>query len=188
LRRFHRVFLRHDDHAIVVGHYGVARLDIDARADDRNVHRAGGCFHRAFCGDRPRPHREAHLVQRLHVAAAGVDDQSLHPARVQRGGEQFAEHAVGIVGGAADHQDVALSALFDGDMDHPVVTRLRQHGHRGAGNLRAGPDRPQVRFHQSGAAERLMYGRDAQRLEGADGVAVCALDVTDDDGFHDGLR
>ena len=103
---------------------------------------------------------------------------------MQRGRQQFAEHAVGVVGGAADHQDVALLALLDRDMDHPVVARLRQNGDRGSGNLRAGPDRPHIGLHQARASERLVRGGDAERLHGADGIAVGAFDIADDDGFH----
>ncbi len=61
------------------------RLDVDAGADHRNVDGAERRLHRALGRDRPRPHREAHLLERLHVAAAGVDDEPDHAARDQRG-------------------------------------------------------------------------------------------------------
>jgi hypothetical protein len=91
---------------------------------------------------------------------------------------------VGIVGGAAEHHDITLPALLDRDMDHPIVARLRENGDRGAGNLRTRPDWAQIRLHQAGAAERLVHGDDAECGHGANGVAIGALDVADDDGFH----
>src|SRR5258708_24567296 len=78
--------------------------------------------------NRLRPHRKAHLAQRLHIAAAGIDDKAGDAARLQRGREQIAEHAVRTVGAAADHQDVARPALFHRDMNHPVVPRIHHHG------------------------------------------------------------
>jgi hypothetical protein len=124
----------------------------------------------------------------LHVAAAGVDDEADHAARAQRGRQQFPEHAVGVVGGAADHQHVAFLALLDRDMDHPVVAGLRQHGNGRAADRGAGINRPQIRLHQAGTAERLVRGGDAAGGERPDGVGISALDVADNDGFHDFLR
>ncbi len=48
----------------------------------------------------PRPHRKTHVLELLHVAAAGVEDQALGAASLERRAEKIAEHAVGIVGGA----------------------------------------------------------------------------------------
>ncbi len=50
-------------------------------------------------------------MQRLHVAATGVKDEADHAARAQRGRQQLAEHAVGIVGRAADHQPRRLFGI-----------------------------------------------------------------------------
>src|SRR5665213_4114788 len=139
-----------DNHdAIIIGDHGIARLDIDAGADHGDVDGAERRLDRALGRNRLRPHRKAHLAQRLYVAATGVDDEADDAARHQRGREQVAEHAVGVVGGTADHQDVARPALFDRDMYHPVVAGLRQHRDRSAGRFAARPYRPQIGFHQS---------------------------------------
>ena len=61
------------------------------------------------------------------------------PRAISEVAEQIAEHAVGIVGGAADHQNIAGLALLDRDMDHPVVAGMRQHSHRGARGLARPP-------------------------------------------------
>ncbi|MGY4455062.1 hypothetical protein ACVWZR_009722 [Bradyrhizobium sp. i1.3.1] len=95
--------------------------------------------------------------------------------------EQLAEHAVGVIGGAADDEDVALLALLNGDMDHPVVAGLCQHRDGGASDRRAGPNGPQVRLHQAEATVSLVNGRDAVfRHPGGIGT----LDVANDDGLH----
>ena len=119
----------HHHHAVVVGHDHVARLDIDAGADHRHVDRAERRLDRALGRDRPRPHRESPSPCSAFTSRQPASmTRPMHAARLQRGRQQFAEHAVGVVGGAADHQHVALLALLDGDVDHPVVARLRQHG------------------------------------------------------------
>src|SRR5712692_6087852 len=103
----------HDHDAIVIGDHGIARQHIDSGADHGNVDRAQGRLDRALGRNRLRPHRKAHLAQRFYVAAAGIDDETGDAARHQRGREQIAEHAVGIVGAASDYQNVARPALFD---------------------------------------------------------------------------
>src|SRR6267143_3193965 len=106
-----------DNHdAVVVGDHGVARLNIDYGAYHGDVDGAECRLDRALGRDSLRPHRKSHLAQRLHVAAAGIDDKPGDAARHQRGREQIAEHAVGIIGAAADHQDVTRSALLDRDI------------------------------------------------------------------------
>src|SRR6267142_4204031 len=106
-----------DNHdAVVVGDHGIARFNIDSGAYHRDVDGAERRLDRALGRDGLRPHRKSHLAQRLHVAAAGIDDKPGDAARHQRGREQIAEHAVGIIGAAADHQDVTRSALLDRDM------------------------------------------------------------------------
>lgn len=176
-----RVALRHRHDAVVIGHDDVAGIDVDAGADHGDIDRAERRLHRALGRDRARPHRKVHLVQCPDVAAAGIDDQSLHAARLQRGCEQLAEHAVGVVGGAAHDEDVALRALLDRDMNHPVVAGLRQHGDGGAGDRRASPDRPQIRLHQSEPIIGLVHGRDAV-LRHPSGIGT--LDVANDDRLH----
>ncbi|MBB4421592.1 hypothetical protein GGD66_000118 [Bradyrhizobium sp. CIR48] len=120
-------------------------------------------------------------MQRIDVAASGIDDQPLHAACLQRGRQQFAEHAIGIVGGAADDEDVALFALLDGDMDHPIVAGLRQHGDGGPGDRRARPDRAQIGLHQTHAPVSLVHGRDAVRRHSG---GIGTLDIANDDRLH----
>ena len=71
-------------------------------------------------------------VSVLHVAHAAVDDQAARAARLERGRQQVAEEAVGAVGGERGDDDVAGLDLLGGDMHHPVVARLQQHGDRRA--------------------------------------------------------
>src|SRR6266702_7056106 len=148
-----------DNHdAVVVGDDGIARFNIDSIAYHGDIDGAERRLDGALGRDSLRPHRKSHLAQRLHIAAAGIDDKPGDAARHQRGREQIAEHAVGIIGAAADHQNVARPALLDRDMDHPVVAGMRQHRHRGASRLAAGPYRTQIRLHQAEAAIGLVRG------------------------------
>ena len=104
--------------------------------------------------------------------------------RHQRGREQIAEHAVGIVRRAADHQDVAGLALLDRDMDHPIVTGLRQDGYGGAGCFRPAPNGAQIGLHQPEPAIGLVRGGNAERAETLDEISFGTLDVADDDRLH----
>ena len=171
-------------HAVVIGNHGVAGIDVDPGAYHGNVDGAERRLDRPLGRNRLRPHRKAHLAQRFHVAAPGVDDQADDAARLQRGREQIAEHAVGIVGGAADHQDVARPALLDRDMDHPVVAGMRQHGDGGARRFAARPYRAQIGFHQADAAIGLVHGGGAERAEPLDQRGIGSLDVADNNRLH----
>ncbi len=162
-----------DDHnAVIIGDHGIAGHDIDAGADHGHVDRAERRLDRALGRDRPGPYRKAHLAQRsLRRGTPASMTSPTDAARFQRGREQIAEHAVGIVGGAADHQNVARPALLDRDMDHPVVAGLRQHGDRGAGRL-ARPPTPVADTVSSGrcgrrphAPSRCRARRDASRAQ-----------------------
>src|SRR5215470_12592977 len=97
------------------------------------------------------------------ISRAGIDDEALDAARHQRCRQEIAEHAVSVVGRTADHQKVAGLALLDRDMDHPIVAGMRQHGHRRARGLAAGPHRTQIRLHQAAAAMGLVHGGDPER-------------------------
>src|SRR5882724_7456988 len=99
------ILLPDNDDAVVVGDHGIARFNIDSGAYHGNVDGAERRLDRALGRNRLRPHRKSHLAQRLHVAAAGIDDEAGDAARHQRGREQIAEHAIGVIGAAADHQD-----------------------------------------------------------------------------------
>src|SRR5581483_3634361 len=79
-------------------------------------------------------------------------------------------------------------ALLHGNMDHPVVARLRQHRHRRSRDLRAGVNRPHVRTHQPGPPERLVNRGDTERGKCADGVRIGAFNIADDDRLHRALQ
>jgi hypothetical protein len=159
-------------------------FDIDAGAYNGNINGAERRLDRPPRRDRLRPHRKAHFPKRLHVAAAGVDDETGDAARLERGREQFAEHAVAVVGGTPDHQDVARLALLDRDMNHPVVAGLRQHGDRGARRFAARPYRTQIGLHQPDAPVSFMYRGNAERTEPLDHASVGPVDVANDDRLH----
>src|SRR5664279_6646146 len=98
------------DNAILIGDHGIAGHHVDAGADYGNVDRAQCRLHRALGRNRLRPNGKAHFTKRFSVAHAGIDDQTSDTARHQRGRQEIAEHPVGIVGGTADHQDIARLA------------------------------------------------------------------------------
>src|SRR5216684_9149401 len=56
--------------AVVVGDHGIAGHNVDARAHNGHVDGAQRCLDRALGGNRFRPHRKAHIAQRLRVANA----------------------------------------------------------------------------------------------------------------------
>src|SRR2546421_2816301 len=126
------ILLAHHHDAVVVGDHGIAGIDIDPGAYDGDVDGPQRRLDRALGGDCLRPHRKTHLAQRFDVAAAGIDDKPRDAARLQRSRQEIAEHPIGIVGAASDHQDIARPALLDRDMNHPVVAGMRQHGDGGA--------------------------------------------------------
>jgi hypothetical protein len=133
---------------------------------------------------RLRPDREAHLGQIAHIADAGVYDQPLAAARLRRGGEQIAEIAVLAGAGRCDDEDVAGLQLLDGDMDHPVVARRRGDRHGGAGDARAGVDRPHITRQKPGAPLCLMHGRHPAALESGDDGGIGPHVVLDDNTAH----
>ena len=77
---------------------------------------------------------------------------ALRAARLEARREQVAEIAVGAVGRDRRDDDVAGPDLLGGDVQHPVVAGMQQHGHCGARRLRAGVDRTHVRLHQAPCA------------------------------------
>jgi hypothetical protein len=110
----------------------------------------------------PAEHGEAHRGEVAHVAHTAVDHQALAAARLEGGGQQVAEEAVGAVAGAGCDHHVAGLDLLGRDMQHPVVAGLQQHGDGRTAEARVGVDGPDARLHQAEAAERLMHGRDAE--------------------------
>ena len=98
--------------------------------------------------------------------------------------------ALGVVIGrigdliVADHQHVSGAALLDRYVDHPVVARLGQHGDGGAGDRRAGPDRPHVWLHQPDTSGGLVDGRNAERAEIVDQGIIDPGNLAHHDGFH----
>src|ERR1700722_2222074 len=172
----------HHGHAVIVGDDHVARRDQLAAAHQREVDVAEGLLHGSRRGHAPGPDREPHPGQLPHVPAAGLDDQAAHPARLQRGGEQLAEVPVVAAGGRRHDEDVAVLALLDGDMDHPVIAGRDADGDRGAGDLGARVDRVQVRGQQPAAALRLVLGSDAELRERVGDRLVGPGDGADDNG------
>src|SRR3981189_1099288 len=78
-----------DNHdAVIVGDHGIARFNIDSGAYHGDVDGAERRLDRALGRDGLRPHRKSHLPQRLHVAAAGIDDKPADAARHPRGRQQ----------------------------------------------------------------------------------------------------
>ena len=174
----------HHDHAVVVGHDDVARVDERAGHDDRHVDRAGGGLHRSLRGDRARPHREVHRGQLRDVADAGVDDDADRALGAQRGREQLADRAVGGWARRRDDQDVAGPHLLHGRVDHEVVAGMAEHRDRAAGDAAARVDRAQVGGEHAGAALRLVRGRHAHAGQCRDGVGVGESAAADDDVAH----
>ena len=97
-----------DDHAVVVGHDHVARVDELAGADDRDVDVAEGLLDRAS-----RRHARDQTGNRI-FGQLGTSRQPASmtrprtPARVQRGGQQLAEVPVVAPGRRRHHEDVAV--------------------------------------------------------------------------------
>src|SRR5690606_30157654 len=159
---------RYHDHAVIVGADHVARVDVGAGADHRNVHRTEGRLDGALGADRLREDRELHLGQVFDVADTAVDDQALGAARHEAGRQQVAEEAVGAVGGHGGDDDVARLNLFGDDVHHPVVTGVQQHGNGSAAGVGAGVDGAHVGLHQADAAHRFVDGGDAKLGETLD--------------------
>ena len=172
------------DHAVVIGHHHVAGMNELAGAHHRHVHASERALDRAPGRDRARPHRKPHGFEVAHVPHPGVGDQPPDAPRLRRGREQVPEHAVGVVRGAGDDQEVAGLAQLDGHVHHPVVARLRQDGDRAAGGPRAGVDRADVRLEQPGAAPGLVHRGDPELAEAVDGRGVGALDAAHSHWLH----
>ena len=113
----------------------------------------------------PRPHREPHPRQLGDVAAAGVDHQAAHAARLRARWRAARRSSRRRRRRRRDHQDVAVRALLDGDVEHPVVARRHADGDRGAGDVRAGVDRAHARRRggRCGPAPRARSRRRAAR-------------------------
>ncbi len=159
-------FPRHDDDAVDVGEHDVPGADQGVGADHRDVDRAERRLDRALGVDRAGEDREVHLLEVGDVAHAAVDDQPDRPPGPERGGEQLAEEAVLALGGARGDDDVAVTHLLGGDVQHPVVAGLEQDGDRGAAEPGAAVDRPDVRPHQPDPPHRLVDGGDAEARQG----------------------
>ena len=91
-----------------------------------------------------RPDRKAHLGEVAHVAHAASMTRPRTP-RLQRAREQLAEVAGIGVRGRRDDEDVAVAALLDRHVDHPVVAGRHADRHRRARDARPGIDRPHAR-------------------------------------------
>ena len=106
------------------------------------------------------------------------------PAALERGGQQLAEVAVVAGRGRRHHEDVALAAHLDGDVDHPVVAGRHRNGDGIAGGRGAGIDRAHVGGEQALATLRLVDGGDAELGQRLDVGERRALEVLDDDAAH----
>ena len=175
---------RHHHHAVIIRHDHITGADRHTGANDRHIDRPQRGFDRSLGRNRLGPDRKAHLLQGADIAASGIDDQAFDPARLQRGGQQVAEHAVAVVGGHRHHQHIAGLALFDRHMQHPVVARLGQHGDGTAGNGRPCPDRPHIGLHQADTAHAFMHARHAVTGQSFGKGGIDAVMVADNNGFH----
>ena len=119
-------------------------------------------------------------MQCAHVAHAGIDDEGPRALRLEAGGQQVAEVAIGALAGHRRHDDVAGPDLLGRDMQHPVVARLQQHGDRRSRNLRTRVDRPHVGLEQADTPHGLVHRGGAVMRQRIGGGAVGALDVAVD--------
>src|SRR5690606_18350470 len=117
----------------------------------------------------------------LDVAHTGVDDEGAGAAGLEAGGQQVAEVAVGAVGGDGGDDDVAGLDLLGHDVHHPVVTRVQQHGDRGAADLHVALDGAHVGLEQADTAHGFVHRGRAKRGERVGGDLVGALDVAVND-------
>src|SRR5450631_559089 len=134
----------YDNHTVVVTDDHVAWMDQRPGADDRYVDRPQRRLDGPFGGHRARPHWKMNARELLRIAATGVDDEPLAAMRAEGGRQQFAEHAILVVAGQRDHHHIARANLFSGDVEHPIVTRMRQHRERGSAYACTGVDGPHV--------------------------------------------
>src|SRR5690606_27667725 len=103
--------------------------------------------------------------------------EASHSVRLVRRAEQLAEHPVGVRAAEGDHDDIAGPAKLDGDVKHPVVSRVSERGHGSTRNSRTRKDRAHVAAQQPGAPLRLVHGRDAELRQSVDDLERRALDV-----------
>src|SRR5690606_24918740 len=90
--------------------------------------------------------------------------------------QQVAEVAVLARTGGGYHEHVALPALLDRDVNHPVVAGCHLAGHRASGSVDRAEDRPQAVGHQSLPPLRFVHGRHTETLETRHERRVDALD------------
>ena len=162
---------RHDAHSVVVRDDEIARMHERAGTHNRDVHAAERLLHGSLRGNVSRPDREAHRGQVPHIAYAGLDDQTLHTARLQRSREQLAEIADVRCRGGRDDENVAFLTVLDGDVDHPVVAGRKADRDCRACDACAREDRSHGRGQQARSALRLVDGRDAD-------LGKCSRDTT----------
>ena len=182
-RRQHLRRLRawHDHHTVVVADHHVAGFDRSACTRHGHVDRPEPLLHRALRGHALGPHRELHRGQFGDVAATGVDHQSAHTACGQGRREQLTEISIFRRRFGRDDQHVTRLALFDGDMDHPVVVGRQADGDRRPADPGTGVDGRHVRRDQAGAALRLVNRGHPVLPEGIADLRVGARRIADDD-------
>ena len=97
------------------------------------------------------------------------------------GGQQVAEEAVFVVGGAGSHRHVAGLQLLGRHVHHPVVAGLQQHGDGRAADLGAAVDRAHIGLHQADAAHGFVDGGHAEFGQALYRSLVGAHDIAFDD-------
>src|SRR5690606_27623637 len=88
----------------------------------------------------------------------------------------------------ARNDDVAGLTELDRNVQHPVVARMQQNGHRAARHASARVDRPHIGLQEARAALCLVHGRDAELGKPVDDGLIGSVDVADGNVSHGNLR
>ena len=149
-----------------------------------NVDRARRFLDGSPGGDCLRPDRKPHPGQIPDVTNSGIDDQPPAAPGSCRCCKQVAEIAGIGWGGGGEDQDVAGFDMFDGNVQHPVVTRRSKYGDGASADAGTGPDRSHVAGEQARAPLRLMGGRDAASCKRVDHFLRCPVDLPNHYAHH----
>jgi ethanolamine utilization protein EutA len=181
-----RATSRHHRNSVVIGHYHVARRDQLAGAHNRDVDVTEYLLDRPRGRHAPGPDGKPQQGELLNVATARVDHQAPDPACAQRGGEQLAEVAVVAPRRRGHHEDVAVGALLNGNVDHPIVAGWDAHGDRGSRDPGTRVDRGDPGREQSCPSLRLVRRRHPELGESI-GYRLLAPGGVGDDLCHGSL-
>src|SRR5690606_21619973 len=102
--------------------------------------------------------------------------------------EELAKVACIARGGGRHDENVAFAALFDRDVNHPVVGRWKADRHRVARDPRAGKDRTHVWGHKPSAMLRLVHRRNTKASERFGELAFDTGNLLNDDGHRSSGR